>query len=462
MFRRLGPEWPVLALILVGPASPRRPAATLAGTVLFAGRVILALFLLAAARPAAALPVVVSDMQVGEHAAMTRIVLTLSDRVKYQAFTLQNPHRVVVDLSDVRWTARLEAPGPDGSVVERIRHGRFSSETARVVIDCRSRVAVRNVSLQQAPARGYQLVIDVAAATRSGGRAPAPAASGQAEERPVIGATSLPIEELLASADAGRPAEPIAVAAAALAVPKPRPHKAASAAAAQWVVAIDAGHGAQDPGAISPHGAYEKHITLATARALRDELKALGRYRVVMTRDRDTFIRLRGRIAIARAAGADLFVSLHADTTDNPATRGLSVYTLSERASDAEAAALAEKENRVDTLGGFHLKGEAPDVTDILIDLVQRDTKNQSVQFAGLLEREAGEETALLPRTHRFAGFAVLKAPDIPSVLIELGFLSNPTDEQQLRDSSHRRRLAQAIARAIDGYFVRFEARNRY
>ncbi len=428
---------------------------------LFAGHAVLVLFLLLAARSAAALPVV-SDMRVGEQAAMTRVVLTLSDRVKYQAFTLQNPHRVVVDLADVRWTARFEAPGPAGSVVERIRHGRFSSETARVVIDCRSQVAVRNVSLQQIPAGGYQLVVDLtAAATRSGGRAPVRAASGQAEERPVIGATSLPIEELLSSPDAARP-EPIPVAAAALALPKPRPHKAANAAAAQWVVAIDAGHGAQDPGAISLHGTYEKHITLATARALRDELKALGRYRVVMTRDRDTFIRLRGRIAIARAAGADLFVSLHADTTDNPATRGLSVYTLSERASDAEAAALAEKENRVDTLGGFHLKGEAPDVTDILIDLVQRDTKNQSVQFAALIEREAGEETALLPQTHRFAGFAVLKAPDIPSVLIELGFLSNPTDERQLRDSSHRRRLAQAIARAIDGYFVRFEARNRY
>lgn len=458
MFRRLGPDWPVLALILVRLALSRRPALPLTTVAMAAGHALLVLFVIAA-RPAAAAMPVVSDMRVSEHAAMTRVVLTLSGPVKYQAFTLHNPHRVVLDLPAVRWTARLEAAGPAGSVVERIRQGRFSRETARVVIDCRTAVEVRNVSLQQAPAGGYRLLIDM---TATAGRESAPAAGGGAEMRPAIGATSLTIDDLLSSPPPGRAAETIPVRAAALAVPKPRPHKAANAAVPQWVVAIDAGHGAQDPGATSLHGVQEKQITLATARALRDELKTLGRYRVVMTRDSDTFIRLRGRIAIARAAGADLFVSLHADSTENPATRGLSVYTLSERASDAEAAALAEKENRVDSLGGFRLKGEAPDVTDILIDLVQRDTKNQSVQLAALVEREAGEETALLPQTHRFAGFAVLKATDIPSVLIELGFLSNPADERLLRDAGHRARLARAIARAIDGYFVRFEARNRY
>jgi N-acetylmuramoyl-L-alanine amidase len=194
---------------------------------------------------------------------------------------------------------------------------------------------------------------------------------------------------------------------------------------------------------------------------MRDELKALGRYRVVLTRDRDVFIRLRDRIAVARAAGADLFVSLHADKMENPAVRGLSVYTLSERASDAEAAALAEKENKVDLLGGVHLKGETPEVTDILIDLVQRDTMNQSAQMAAMLVRELPAETLLLPKTHRFAVFAVLKSPDVPSVLIELGYLSNAADERLLRSGEHRQRLARAIARAIDGYFVRFEARNR-
>ena len=141
--------------------------------------------------------------------------------------------------------------------------------------------------------------------------------------------------------------------------------------------------------------------------------------------------------------------------------RGLSVYTLSERASDAEAAALAEKENKVDLLGGIKLKDQTPEVTDILINLVQRDNMNQSAQMATLLTRELSAETLLLPRTHRFAGFAVLKSPDVPSALIELGYLSNPMDERLLRSSEHRQRLARAIARAIDSYFVRFEVRNR-
>jgi N-acetylmuramoyl-L-alanine amidase len=210
------------------------------------------------------------------------------------------------------------------------------------------------------------------------------------------------------------------------------------------------------------HGAHEKEITLTAARELREELKELRRYRVLLTRDRDIFIRLRDRIAIARAAGADLFISLHADKIENPEVRGLSVYTLSERASDAEAAALAEQENKVDLLGGFKLIGETAEVADILIDLVQRDNMNQSAQVAALLVRELRAETLLLPRTHRFAGFAVLKSPDVPSALIELGYLSNPTDERLLRSSKHRRRLAGAIARAIDAYFVRYEARNRH
>jgi N-acetylmuramoyl-L-alanine amidase len=227
------------------------------------------------------------------------------------------------------------------------------------------------------------------------------------------------------------------------------------------VVAIDAGHGGQDPGAISLSGAYEKQITLAMARALREELKTLHRYKAVLTRNSDRFIRLRDRIAIAHAAGADLFISLHADTVQSSTVRGLSVYTLSERASDAEAAALAERENKVDLIGGIKLAGETPEVTNILIDLIQRETMNDSSQVASMLVSELDEETLLLPRTHRFAGFAVLKAPDVPSVLIELGYLSNPADERLLLSSKHRRKLAQGIARAIDGYFVRVEARNR-
>lgn len=426
-----------------------------------------------ATHPALAVPLV-SDMRVGEHQSLTRVVLTLNQRVDFKAFTLPYPHRVVVDMSEVQWRPRSTGvPSGDG-VIDGIRHGRNASGS-RLVIDCRKPVSVRDVSMQEDRSGAFRLIIDIAATPSAGSRnalAEAVANSnaatvpvtktvvGGAAMMPVIGSTGLAVGDI-------GPAPPLQQATgtigigAAFGAPKARPQTPPRIAVPTWVVAIDAGHGGQDPGAISLSGMYEKRITLATARALREELKALGRYRVLLTRDRDVFIRLRDRIAIARAAGADLFISLHADKVENPAIRGLSVYTLSEGASDAEAAALAEAENKADLLGGVKLKGQPPEVADILIDLVQRDTMNQSAQMATFLMRELREETLLLPRTHRFAGFAVLKSPDVPSALIELGYLSNPADEQLLRSSVQRQRLARAIARAIDGYFVRFEARNR-
>lgn len=178
---------------------------------------------------------------------------------------------------------------------------------------------------------------------------------------------------------------------------------------------------------------------------------------MVLTRESDTFIRLRDRVAFGRRVGADLFVSLHADTMPNKRVRGASVYTLSETASDAEAAALAEQENKADLIAGVDLTHETSEVANILIDLAQRETMNRSAQFAAVVVDELQRETRLLRNTHRFAGFAVLKAPDVPSVLVELGFLSNREDEKMLRSEVYRKKLASAIARGIDSYFVRVE-----
>jgi N-acetylmuramoyl-L-alanine amidase len=429
-----------------------------------------------ASHPVLAVPLV-SEMRVGDPQSLTRVALTLSQRVDFKAFTLPYPHRVVVDMSKVQWRPRSAGVLSGDGIIDGIRHGRNGSGTSRLVIDCRKPVSVRDISMQEVRSGTFRLIIDIAATPSAGSRnalAKAAVADsstgtvpvtttvvGGAAMMPVIGSTGLAVGDIGPSPPLPqRATAPIGIG-AVLGAPKARPQAPPRIAIPTWVVAIDAGHGGQDPGAISLSGVFEKRITLATARALRDELKALGRYRVLLTRDRDVFIRLRDRIAIARAAGADLFLSLHADKVENPAVRGLSVYTLSERASDAEAAALADTENKADLLGGFKLKGQSPEVTDILIDLVQRDTMNQSAQMAAFLMRELREETLLLPRTHRFAGFAVLKSPDVPSALIELGYLSNPTDEQLLRSSDQRQRLARAIARAIDSYFVRFEARNR-
>ncbi len=202
-------------------------------------------------------------------------------------------------------------------------------------------------------------------------------------------------------------------------------------------------------------------MTLATAREVRQALQAIGGYKVILTRNGDVFIPLRDRVAIARRAGADVFLSLHADKTDDESIRGLCAYTLSERASDAEAAALAERENKVDLIAHMDLRRAAPDVASILIDLAQRDTKNSSARMAGLVLASARGDTLLLQRPHRFAGFAVLKAPDMPSVLIELGFLSNPAEEATLRSPAGRRRLARVIAHGIDAYFTSVEIANQ-
>jgi N-acetylmuramoyl-L-alanine amidase len=190
-------------------------------------------------------------------------------------------------------------------------------------------------------------------------------------------------------------------------------------------------------------------------------LERTGRYRVVLTRQRDIFVRLRDRVGFARDAGAELFISLHADSVRNRKIRGLAVYTLSERASDREAAMLAEKENKSDLIAGIDLSKESREVTNILIDLAQRESMNQSARFAVHLVKALARETKLLRNTHRFAGFAVLKAPDVPSVLLELGFLSNPTEERALKGRRYRSKLAAALTRGVDRYFARVEAAAR-
>jgi len=228
------------------------------------------------------------------------------------------------------------------------------------------------------------------------------------------------------------------------------------------IVVIDPGHGGVDPGATSLTGAYEKNIVLALAREVKAQLDKDNKVKCLLTRDRDVFIPLRERVAIGRAANADLFMSLHADTVADPDIRGLSVYTLSQNSSDAEAQALADKENKADIVAGIDLSNESPEVTNILIDLVQRESMNLSAVVANHIIQEVQRETRqLLQNTHRFAGFAVLKAPDVPSVLVETGYLSNQMDEQMLRRPEYRAKLATALARAIEQYFAQTQKTRR-
>jgi N-acetylmuramoyl-L-alanine amidase len=220
------------------------------------------------------------------------------------------------------------------------------------------------------------------------------------------------------------------------------------------LVVIDAGHGGKDAGAISVLGGYEKDVTLAIARLTARRLERGGRVRVKLTRDDDRFIPLGGRVRIARDARDDLFISIHADAAPNAEARGASVYTLSAVASDAVAARLAARENKADIIGGVNLGVEAPEVGDIMIDLSRRATGNVSVQFADILQDALSERLRFRGEFHHFAGFQVLKAPDVPSVLLETGYVTNRDDARLLFSGSARQKIADGIARAIERHLI--------
>ncbi|MGB7205445.1 MAG: N-acetylmuramoyl-L-alanine amidase, partial [Anderseniella sp.] len=247
-------------------------------------------------------------------------------------------------------------------------------------------------------------------------------------------------------------------------VPKPRPkpdsqsagheEKAPETPNAKPVIVLDPGHGGIDGGTVSKAGTIEKNVVLDFALKLRKELNATGRYEVHLTRNDDTFISLAKRVRIARQNNADLFIAIHADSLRQSRVRGATVYTLSEKASDEEAAILAEKENAADIVAGVDLGEELDaEIGNILMDLALRETKNHSIYFARRLVKNMKSTTALNSRPMRSAGFKVLRAPDVPSVLLELGYLSNRHDEKALVSEAWRKKVAVAVTAAIDGFF---------
>ena len=233
------------------------------------------------------------------------------------------------------------------------------------------------------------------------------------------------------------------------------PHHATPAAARKPVVVLDPGHGGKDPGAIGWSGTYEKHVAYAAAVELQRQLLATGRYQVHLTRAPDEFIPLDERVAIAQDHGAALFCSIHADALGDQAVRGASVYTLAETASDAQTAALATRENAADRFAApAHRQDLSPEVAQILASLVRHETRLGSARMQSGAVSSLGAATPLLPHPGRHAAFAVLKAPNIPSVLVEMGFMSNPADEAALRRADHRALIASALRRSIDRYFT--------
>lgn len=371
--------------------------------------------------PANAAGLEVQDIRIGIHEERTRFVIELSDTVEPRIFGLPDPHRIVIDLPEVNFTLPEARIGAGAGLIERLRYGLFRPGTSRFVLDLKSPAKVADrFLLKPAGGKPWRFVVDISATSREDF-----ITAMRPEEAPPP-AVATPEPPLRQDRDPGR-----------------RP-----------VVVIDAGHGGVDPGAISPRGRYEKDIVLDYALSTRKALEEIGGFEVVLTRDRDIFLPLRERVRIARAAGADLFVSLHADSHPKSATRGFSIYTLSETASDKEAAALAARENKSDVIGGVNLGDYSDDVRNILIDFAQTKTNELSARFArDIVVPEMRGGTSLLSRPWRSAGFAVLKAPDVPSVLVELGFLSNPQEAELLIQPSQRAAIAKRLARAIARYF---------
>jgi N-acetylmuramoyl-L-alanine amidase len=218
-------------------------------------------------------------------------------------------------------------------------------------------------------------------------------------------------------------------------------------------VMLDPGHGGKDPGAIGVTGTYEKHVAFAAATELKRQMDATGLYRVELTRQRDVFIPLEERVGIAQHKGAALFVSMHADAIADPRVRGASIYTLSDTASDAQTAALARRENAADRFAGPAFRDVPPDVARILASLVRQETRSGSARLQHGLAAALDQSLPMLQNPTRHASFVVLKAADIPSVLVEMGFMSNAKDEAALRQAGHRAMVASAMKRAIDAYF---------
>lgn len=437
--------------------------------------------LLAGGDPADAQPgAVVTDIRAAQDGAQTRFVLVLDRSVPVSVFALADPFRVVIDLPEVGWRLPAKPLPTQVGLLERLRYGLFQAGHSRLVIDLREPAAIQRAFVIEPETDGvHRMVVDLVATSRDTFLAqvrqpPLRIAALAGPTRSALTPpthTSRPLGSVPADSSAVRAPSPSlpasearvatevkAVAVAPFGAPLRKP-KARNDA--KRVIVLDPGHGGADPGSIGINGTYEKHVTLAMAREIRQQLERSGRYRVLMTRDRDVFLRLPDRVSFAREANADLFVSIHADTISNNSIRGPSVYTLSEKASDKEAADLAERENKADIIAGVDLTHESPEVTTILIDLAQRETMNQSAQFAASLVNELRRETNVLRNTHRFAGFAVLKAPDVPSVLLELGFLSNRTDAKALASKAYRSKLAAGMVRAIDRHFLRTEQARR-
>lgn len=389
--------------------------------------------------PVAVLAGPIGAVEIGD----SEIIVRFDDLVAgASTFLLAGPDRIALDIAGAQAGHSPEGAGPEGTgMVRAVRQGQKDSGTARVVLDLVQPAVMSNARFA---ADGRSLSFRLS-----------PVSAGEFER-----ASRGPRVELQPPAKfRARPPEKRYSVTVPIGNPKPAlplPPIQGSGNSRLPLVVIDAGHGGHDPGAISPHsGKREKDITLALARAVRDDLLASGRVRVALTRSDDRYLVLEERYGIARRLKADLFISIHADAAENQEASGASVYTLSEVASDREAAKLAARENKANIINGVDLGAHSSDVSSILLDLTQRETMNVASDFARLLQREAANDVKFRTTAHRFASFVVLKAPDTPSVLFETGFISNKDDAEFLASGAGQKKVARGVRDAVQIHFAR-------
>jgi N-acetylmuramoyl-L-alanine amidase len=377
------------------------------------------------APPPVEMPPVATDARLAGDDRQTRLVIDISQKIDMRAFTLADPYRVVIEIPQVDFQLPTNTGEHGRGVIKAFRYGLVMSGRSRIVLDLTGPVRVTKAFvLDPVDGQPARMVLDLIAVDR------------ETFLRAAAIDNHLP-----------RPAEP------PLAPPADREEHTTDP---RLVVVLDPGHGGIDPGTRAPSGELEKDLVLEFTSMLRAKLEATGKYRVMMTRADDTFVELSERVRFARQRQAQLLISIHCDALarGEGEAEGATVYTLSDKASDAEAQRLADAENRADVVAGVDLAAEPNDIADILIDLAQRETRAFSAQFARNVVKDMRTVARLHKRPQRSAGFRVLKAPDVPSVLIELGYVSNSRDLKQLMSESWRSRTGDAIVRAIHTYFT--------
>ena len=381
----------------------------------------------------------------------TRVTLEHDAPIKYTHFTVENPDRLVVDIEGVEFNSVLDSlarkVATDDPYIKLLRAGRFKPDVVRLVMELKTKVMPQVFELKPAGEYKHRLVLDVYPL-----EAPDPMMALLQGRQDAVEPFKLDAEPVAQNKSADAPSQTIDRA------PEVHTSKKSGKSVVDRMITVtlDPGHGGEDPGAIGKGGSYEKNVTLAVARRLKARIDAEPNMRAVLTRDSDFFVPLQMRVQKARRVQSDLFLSIHADAWIKPDARGSSVFVLSERgASSTQARLLAQRENEADLVGGVNLGAKDLFLARTLLDLSQTATINDSLKLGKYLLGELGGVNTLHKNNVEQASFAVLKAPDIPSALIETAFISNPEEERRLNDDAYQDKLADAIVRGVRQYFIK-------